>query len=93
VLKPSIIHIANHRDCCADIPDVPDVPYRGDEHHGTKAVNILVLAETIVKRIATRVAPPDAPLAPIVERHIASTLFTLLTWWMDHHHPVAAVCN
>jgi AcrR family transcriptional regulator len=50
----------------------------------------IILAETLDKRIAACNPPQEALPAPIVAQHIAVTLFTLLTWWMDHHHPVDA---
>jgi AcrR family transcriptional regulator len=48
----------------------------------------VVLSQTIEARLNNRPALPDALPAAIVAQHLAATLFTLLTWWMDHHQPV-----
>jgi len=50
----------------------------------------VVLSEAIGSRLIARTTPPDAVPAQILAHHIASTLFTLLTWWMDHHQPIGA---
>jgi AcrR family transcriptional regulator len=46
------------------------------------------LAEVFETRIiATRAgAPADVP-ADIMAQQLAGTFITLMTWWLDHHHP------
>ncbi len=50
------------------------------------------LAEVFEERVlAARAARSDPPAisAQILAQQLAGTLMTLLTWWMDHHYPLA----
>lgn len=49
------------------------------------------LAEVFVQRITrTRNGSPAQVPAEILAQQLAGTFITLLTWWLDHHHPYSS---